>query len=99
MKSTRRAKKLTKREIEPLQLTKREIDSLQQVIQYLWKDEYRDFIETFEIEPPFSDDSYSSWIERCENSSEILRNHIFYHLLILQQTLKEHNEKINLLVV
>jgi hypothetical protein len=72
-------------------LTEGEIDSLREIIQYMWKDEYRDFLETFDLETPWSDETYVDWRKVCE-SSENFRNHMFYHLLVLKSTLEKNTE-------
>ncbi len=61
---------------------------LEALIDYCWKDELRDFEETFETTFG-SNDTLEEWIEWIDLQSnpnkELMQNHIFYHLMKLKQ--------------
>lgn len=58
------------------------LKSLENIIEYNWKDEMKDFCESFEIEIQ-SQDSLEDWIETCEKSKTMMK-HIFYDLMIIK---------------
>ena len=65
-------------------------DELEKLIEYTWKDEYRDFMETFEVHIQ-SQDEIMPWIVICDSTEgergEQMRNHIFYSLMKLRLAL------------
>lgn len=58
------------------------MNSLQTIVDYNWKDEWRDFQETFNVEVPQEVD-LKQWIARCDNNN-LWNTHIFYHLMVLK---------------
>lgn len=58
------------------------LESLEQIIDYNWKDELRNFEETFEIDFP-RDTSVEDMLKVVQLNKN-MKNHIFYHLLVLK---------------
>ena len=58
------------------------LNSLQAIVDYNWKDECRNFQETFNVEVPQEMD-LKQWIARCDNN-HLWNTHIFYHLMVLK---------------
>ena len=57
------------------------IEHIEKIILYNWKDELRNFEETYGVEIQSQDD-LQSWITVCEANDW---NHIFYTLMVLKQ--------------
>ena len=66
-------------------MTEKEIHSLREIVQYNWRDEYRDFLDTFELEYFSSNDALEDWIEVCEKTPNF-KTHIFYHLMVVRNS-------------
>jgi hypothetical protein len=67
------------------------IDSIKTLINYLWKDELKNFCETYGMEVQ-SQDNLEDWIKVCEISpglEEPMTNHIFYHLMVIKHHFSE----------
>ena len=67
------------------------LTSITHLLDYCWADELKHFEQEYNIELKVSEESFVDWIKLCEENGWI--DHIFYHLLILRQTISESEQR------